>query len=507
SVIPAAAITNSKSVSVEFSASEPASFECSLDGAAAAPCASPFSTLLFNEGNHEVAITAVDAAGNRSDTTRVAWIMDFTLPELSWGPMTPSAASVINSSALRAEILSLESVTLAGTLNLSDLGPISSPLQLSGLPEGAYSLAVIGTDRAGNSSSPLVHEFSVDLTAPVVTLSALHAGGALTTEAINSFEFSANETASFECSLDSAGFSACSSPLNVSGLSDGLHVFEVRATDVAGNVSALASASWQVDRLAPVTTLVPTRTQNASISFAFTVTEPIARFECSLDGQTFAECTPPVAYFGLSVGNHSFAVRAVDLAGNLETPPATYSWIVDPPITTKILSITPAEKYTRSSSISFTFSSNQSGGATFICSRDGEAAGPCVSPVSYTGLASGSHSFVVRAVDSWGSPDPIGASYSWSVDTTPPVVVSFTPTGGSYSVTVNWTTDEPATSKINWGLGSDTSRVVNEDSNYVTSHSVRITGLSASTLYSFIVSGHDRAGNAYVSAKKQVRTY
>lgn len=55
-----------KRVRVEFAfgADEAASFECALDGAAFAPCASPFSTRV-GKGRHTFAVRATDAAGNR----------------------------------------------------------------------------------------------------------------------------------------------------------------------------------------------------------------------------------------------------------------------------------------------------------------------------------------------------------------------------------------------------------------------------------------------------------
>ncbi|NTV37917.1 MAG: calcium-binding protein, partial [Anaerolineales bacterium] len=51
----------------------------------------------------------------------------------------------------------------------------------------------------------------------------------------------------FECQLDGAGFNACASPKNYSGLSLGSHTFEVQAIDGAGNVDATpASFTWNV---------------------------------------------------------------------------------------------------------------------------------------------------------------------------------------------------------------------------------------------------------------------
>jgi hypothetical protein len=61
------------------------------------------------------------------------------------------------------------------------------------------------------------------------------------------FQFSANEDGStFECSIDDAKFSKCSSPSKVR-VKTGEHTFEVRATDAAGNTEAKpASFAWTV---------------------------------------------------------------------------------------------------------------------------------------------------------------------------------------------------------------------------------------------------------------------
>jgi hypothetical protein len=63
------------------------------------------------------------------------------------------------------------------------------------------------------------------------------------------FSFSSDEAGSvFECSLDSAPFSACASPQTLTGLGVGSHTFAVRAIDPVGNVDPTpATASFTVD--------------------------------------------------------------------------------------------------------------------------------------------------------------------------------------------------------------------------------------------------------------------
>ncbi|HEY0773645.1 MAG TPA: hypothetical protein VGD51_06155 [Nocardioidaceae bacterium] len=61
------------------------------------------------------------------------------------------------------------------------------------------------------------------------------------------FSFSADEAATFSCSIDGGAWTSCASPTTYSDLGAGWHVFAVYATDEAGNVDATpAETSWQV---------------------------------------------------------------------------------------------------------------------------------------------------------------------------------------------------------------------------------------------------------------------
>ncbi|HYY76368.1 MAG TPA: hypothetical protein VE644_08630, partial [Gaiellaceae bacterium] len=72
-----------------------------------------------------------------------------------------------------------------------------------------------------------------------------------------SFSFAASEAGgSYECSLDGAPFSACTSPATYSSLADGGHSFAVRARDGAGNTDGSpAQHAWTVDATAPSATM------------------------------------------------------------------------------------------------------------------------------------------------------------------------------------------------------------------------------------------------------------
>jgi thrombospondin type 3 repeat protein len=87
------------------------------------------------------------------------------------------------------------------------------------------------------------------------------------------------------------------------------------------------------DTTPPNTSIVSapaTTTQSTSASFGFTSSEQGSKFACRLDTGAWLSCTSPKAYT-VTIGNHSFSVRATDGAGNTDATPAAYSWTVEEP--------------------------------------------------------------------------------------------------------------------------------------------------------------------------------
>jgi len=101
----------------------------------------------------------------------------------------------------------------------------------------------------------------------------------------------ANET--FECSVDDAAFSACTSPKSLSGLADGPHSLAVRGVDSLGNLGSSRSADWTVDTTPPAAPTVASPTNlgasGATVPFAASG-EDGARLLCSLDSGAFVKC-------------------------------------------------------------------------------------------------------------------------------------------------------------------------------------------------------------------------
>src|SRR5207244_3389940 len=151
-------------------------------------------------------------------------------------------------------------------------------------------------------------------------------------------------------------------------------------------------------------------------------------FECQLDSGGFSACTSPATYNSLSDGPHTFAVRAKDAAGNVDLTPAQFSWSVDTAPPDTILDSMPHDptnqttaNLTFHATATFTFHGDVAGGDTFQCQLDHDAPTACDSgTVTYPGLGAGPHTFTVTATDAAGNSDPSAASFTWTIDVTPP---------------------------------------------------------------------------------------
>ncbi len=166
---------------------------------------------------------------------------DVTAPTISvLGPLTTSPLTT-------AEFDLVTNEWLAGSFKcgLDGATPVDcSSFYTPTAGDGSHVLVVSGVDLNGNAGQAQV-SFTLDTTAPVTSLTVTPTSSTSTSASI---EFTANETATFECSVDSAAFASCTSPLALSGLALGSHTVAVRATDTLGHVeqAPYATAAWDV---------------------------------------------------------------------------------------------------------------------------------------------------------------------------------------------------------------------------------------------------------------------
>lgn len=161
-----------------------------------------------------------------------------------------------------------------------------------------------------------------------------------------------------------------------------------------------------------------TTSNDESPHFTYTATGATS-FQCKLDEARFSACPAGGEdYSSLADGSHTFQVRALNANGP-DASPAVYTWTVDtvaPEAT--IVTHPAAQSFGRSAT--FAFSSGEPG-STFRCSLDTSAAAGCRSGIVLQSLTAGSHTFNVTAIDAAGNAQASPTTYTWTVDTQPPV--------------------------------------------------------------------------------------
>lgn len=361
----------------------------------------------------------------------------------------------------------------------------------------ATALAAI-QDPAGNTlGAPYTsgEEYEIDKTAPEVVEINLITGTPTnattvqfevvfseTVTGVEQDDFSLNTSGLTGASIQSVAGSGATYTVTVStgaGNSGTLAlVIPASATiqDEVGNALAglpITSAAYTIDRVIPTVSITgnpPADSNNTSATFLFTGSdnEGSISFECKLDGGDWQVCTSPVELTGLSAGEHTFSVRAVDTAGNVSAA-ESYTWTVDLTAPQVVSIMRVGNSPTNANAVQFlvTFSEAVTNvdSNDFVVVADG-VSGAAVSGISGSGstrtvtVNTGSGDGTLRLdipdtatiTDLAGtgiSNKPFTDGESYTIDKTPPQVVSITrnmlsPTNAQ-QVTFTVTFSEPVT--------------------------------------------------------------
>lgn len=215
-------------------------FECSRDGGAYVACLPQHSLSGHADGTRTVSVRASDDAGNVGPVVTDTWVVDTVAPTatISAGP-----PALTNQTSAQVSFSCNETCTFECSRDGGAFAACTSPAMFTGFASGMHSVAVRGTDTAGNLSAVTTHDWMVDTTPPVVTITS---GPLATTQyADATFSFTCNDApCTFECSLDGNPFAACTSPITYAGLAITLHSIQIRATDAASNLSQLVTRTW-----------------------------------------------------------------------------------------------------------------------------------------------------------------------------------------------------------------------------------------------------------------------
>lgn len=364
----------------------------------------------LSDGPHTVRVEAADAAGNVG-FAQVTFTVDTTAPVVT---IAAPAAALVNSRtpALIYSVSDGNTVVLVDGLVVSKAsGDTVGPLS-----DGPHTVRVEATDAAGNTGFAEV-AFTVDATAPTVTITAPTAG--LGNNRSPLFSFSVSDGS---CLVTVDGVQL---PLNsgdaLGPLEDGGHAVRVDCSDTAGNAS-FAEVSFTVDATAPAVSIT---SPAAGLTRA---SAPVLVYEAG-DGSTVVKVdgvpvgkTSGDTLAALADGLHVVRVEATDAAGN--TGVSEVSFTVD--TTAPVVAIaSPAALLGNDPTPLLTYSVSDGNAVVFVdgvvvAKVSGDTLGP---------LPDGPHSVRVEATDAAGN---VGvAQVSFSIDATAPPVSITSPAPGT----------------------------------------------------------------------------
>ncbi|TLX89553.1 MAG: hypothetical protein E6K94_09780, partial [Thaumarchaeota archaeon] len=535
-------------------------FECSIDNSNFIMCTSPLQLNNLKEGIHKLNILSKDNVGNKETSpSSFIWTVDTVPPVTSINTATDGSNQTIENND------NSSSTSMKFEFSANDTGGVgvdhiecsldgttftfcTSPIQYSSanISDGAHILEIRAEDNVGNiSPSPSSFTWTVDTIPPDAVIDSATDGnkttigtGGNTSSNSMIFLFSANDTGGkegqgvgvkeFECSIDNSNFTTCTSPLQFNNLTDGAHILEIRAEDNVGNISPSPSSfTWNVDTTPPATVIDSAtdgikkgvtnggNTKSTSMTFAFSANDTggvgVDHLECSIDNSNFVSCTSPLQFNNLTDGTHVLGIRAEDNVGNISPSPSSFTWNVDTtPPATLIDSATDGSKKeitmdgnSPSNSLILEFSGTDTGVGVnhFECSVDNSDFVTCISPLKISSLSDGTHTFKVLAEDNSTNRDPSPASFTWTVDTTPPATSINSATDINQSVVTNGGSTKSTSMTFAFsandtgGVGVDHLECSIDNSNFVTcTSSVRFNGLKDG-VHILEIRAEDTAGN------------
>jgi large repetitive protein len=305
---------------------------------------------------------------------------------------------------------------------------------------------------------------------------------------------------------------------NSTTASNGSHTLTAVARDAAGNTATSAAVNVTVfnDTTPPAVSMTApaagvTVAGTMSVSASATDNVGVVGVQFKLDGANLgAEATTaPYAVSWTTTtaldGSHTLIAVARDAAGNTATSTPLGVTVDNTPPTVSISS--PASGASVAGTMSVSSSAMDSVGVVGVQFKlDGanlgaeDTAAPYSISWNTTLAADGSHTLTTVARDAAGN-TAISTAVAVTVDNAPPVLSAVSSSSvGSSSATISWTTDEASDSRVEYGPTTAYGQVTALASALVRSHSVGLSGLSASTVYHYRVKSRDAAGNLATSA-------
>jgi hypothetical protein len=524
------------------------------------------------DGDYTLAVTATDAAGNVSPAGSASYTLDATVPAAPSVALTNPAGSPGNLSDPTFSVsnpgdVSPGGLTYSCTVTETSVSPnvtvpvsdvtcgTTTTVDLAPSGDGDYTLAVVATDAAGNSSlTSGSATYTLDTTGPAAPSVVLATpAGTPGHDANPTFTVTDPGDASpggltYSCTVTEtsvtpnltlpAGRVTCgpTTTVHLGATGDGDYTLAVTATDAAGNVSTSAgTASYTLDTTVPnrptvvlatpagspgndtsptFTVTNPGDASPGGLTYSCTVTETSAFPNLTLPGSDVA-CGPTttVHLSSWSDGDYTLAVTATDAAGNV-SPSGSASYTLDTTVPNRptVVLAAPAGSPGNDTSPTFTVTDPgdvSPGGLTYSCTVTETSVTPNVTvpgsdvtcgPTTTVDLGStgdGDYTLAVTATDAAGNTSASAGTATYTLDTVAPPAPAVTLPPPSTKMPAFGITDGDATATLSCVFTAPRGRVIFPTGPQTTcpANGTFDTTGSADGDYTLTVTATDPAGN------------
>lgn len=194
------------------------------------------------EGVHTIAARATDAWNNTGSTAVISFVVDNTPPQIVISGVTEAKyynVDVTPGIVVTDANMDKTTITLNGNVYIS-----GTPIQVDGI----YTLAVLASDKAGNTAQQVIH-FVVDKTMPAVVVTGVQNNSYYNTDVIPVIAVTDTNLSTTTITLNGLPFVSGSTVSN-----EGAYQLIVTATDLAGNVNTTV-VKFTIDKTPPTLTI------------------------------------------------------------------------------------------------------------------------------------------------------------------------------------------------------------------------------------------------------------
>ncbi|MBN9560166.1 MAG: Ig-like domain repeat protein [Alphaproteobacteria bacterium] len=467
------------------------------------------------DGSYTITATVLDAAGNPATPASQTLMVDETAPAITLtdtGVLTNRATQTVGGTGeIGATVTVWDGAASVGsaTVGLDSKWSASVTLTAS---EGLHTLTATATDAAGNVGSSNTTAYTLDTTAPLLTVNNL---GGPTNQTSQTLTGTGEVGRTVVVTEGAAVLGTARVQLNgtwstnVTLSSEGSHSLTVSETDAANNATARI-ITYTLDTtppVAPVITSTGQLTNNTAVMVAGTAeaggTVTVWDGATSVGSATVDGGGNWIAAVTLTSedGTHSLTAKETDAAGNTGIASSAVDYTLDTtppdaPVITSLGGLTNQASQTMSGTGEIGGTVIVWDGLTSVGSAMVDEHGNWSAAVTLT-PGDGTHSLTAKETDAAGNTGNKSVAVDYDLDTTPPLVTIAGTVGLTNEVNqaVSGTAEALSTVTLWDGATTVGSATADEDGHWSTT-----VTLSGEGLHSLTASQTDAAGNTGTSS-------